>query len=296
MTAKNNTPKAIALILAAMAILPIIDVFAKFLGQQNIPVVQMVWARFFFGAIFTLPLALKVGGPEIFTPTHPLHQSGRAAFLILGTIFFFWSLKYLPIADTLAIYFVQPILVTALSPFLLGEKVGIRRWVTVALGFIGVLIIIRPGLKELNLGVFLAFGAGLCSASYLLLTRRMTGSVNAMVTSFQTSFIGAIPLTLALPFLWVSITTVQFAMLLGIGFIAILGHYMITRAYDLAEASLLSPLGYTEMINAVICGYVFFGDFPDAWTFVGVTILIGCAFYISMRERHTKIIQTVKPS
>jgi drug/metabolite transporter (DMT)-like permease len=290
MTSQHTTLKAIALMLAAMAILPMIDVFAKFLGQQNIHVVQMVWARFFFGAIFTLPFALKVGGPQIFRPSHPVHQSARAAFLILGTICFFWSLKYLPIADTLAIYFVQPILVTALSPFLLGENVGIRRWITVALGFIGVLIIIRPGLKELNPGVFLAFGAGLCSASYLLLTRRMKGSVNAMVTSFQTSFIGAIPLTLALPFLWSNVSTAQFAMLIGIGFIAILGHYMITRAYDLAEASLLSPLGYTEMINAVVCGYVFFSDFPDAWTFVGVSILMGCAFYISLRERRLSLV------
>jgi drug/metabolite transporter (DMT)-like permease len=281
----TSTLKAIALMLAAMAILPIIDVFAKFLGQQNIHVVQMVWARFFFGAIFTLPFALKVGGPQIFRPSHPVHQSCRAAFLILGTICFFWSLKYLPIADTLAIYFVQPVLITALSPFLLGEKVGIRRWTTVALGFIGVLIIIRPGFKELNLGVFLAFGAGLCSASYILLTRRMTGSVNAMITSFQTCFIGAIPLTLTLPFVWAQVDVPQFAMLIGIGFIAILGHYMITRAYDLAEASLLSPLGYTEMINAVVCGYLFFGDFPDRYTFLGVAILMGCAFYISMRER-----------
>jgi drug/metabolite transporter (DMT)-like permease len=176
-------------------------------------------------------------------------------------------------------------LVTALSPFLLGEKVGPRRWAMVALGFIGVLIIIRPGFKELNPGVLLAFSAGLCSAFYLILTRKMTGEVNAMVTSFQTSFIGAIPLAAALPFIWVSLDLVQWAMLFGLGFFAILGHYFVARAYDMAEASLLSPISYTEMINAVICGYIFFGDFPDLWTFVGVAILMGCAFYISMRER-----------
>jgi drug/metabolite transporter (DMT)-like permease len=271
--------------LAAMAVIPFIDVFAKFLGQQGVPVLQMVWARFFFGTLFTLPFALKIGGLKILNPSHPFHQSTRAALLICGTICFFWALKYLPLADTLAIYFVQPILVTALSPFLLGEKVGFRRWITVALGFIGVLIITRPGINELNLGVFLAFGAGLSSASYLLLTRRMTGSVNAMVTSFQTCFIGAIPLTLILPFVWTQINATQFALLVGIGMIAILGHYMITRAYDLAEASLLSPLGYTEMINAVVCGYIFFGDFPDRYIFLGVTILMGCALYISMQER-----------
>jgi drug/metabolite transporter (DMT)-like permease len=284
-TPQPNTLKAVAMMLVAMAVLPLIDVFAKFLGQQNVPIVQLVWARFFFGALFTLPFAWRVKSESIFRPSLPWHQSARAALLILGTGFFFWSLQYLPIADTLAIYFIQPILVTALSPFLLGEKVGARRWSMVVLGFVGVLIIIRPGFKEFNLGVILALGAGLCSAAYLIITRRMTGSVNAMVTSFQTSWLGAIPLTLALPFVWYSPELTQWLMLLGIGFFAIVGHYLIVRAYDYAEASLMSPLSYTEMINAVFCGWLFFDDFPDRYTFLGVSILIGSAIYISMRER-----------
>jgi drug/metabolite transporter (DMT)-like permease len=281
--------KAIAMMLVAMAVLPLIDVFAKCMGQNGIPIVQMVWARFFFGALLTLPLAFQVEGSNIFMPNRPFFQTARAAFLIVGTLCFFAALRFLPIADTLAIYFVQPILVTALSPFLLGEKVGLRRWGMVALGFVGVLTIIRPGFNDLNPGVFLAFGAGLCAASYLILTRRMTGTVNAMVTSFQTSFIGAIPLTLALPFIWVDLNFWQWLMFFGIGFFAILGHYLITRAYDFAEASMLSPISYTEMINAVICGWVFFGDFPDIWTFVGVAILMTCAFYISLRERQLRL-------
>lgn len=282
--------------LAAMAVLPLIDVFAKFLGQQGVPVIQLVWARFFFGALLTLPFALQVEGPRLFIPSHPWMQFARATLLILGTAFFFWALKYLPIADTLAIYFIQPILVTALSPFLLGEKVGPRRWAMVALGFIGVLIIIRPGFKDLNPGVFLAFSAGLCSAFYLILTRKMTGAVSPMVTSFQTSFIGAIGLTVALPFVFVSLNSIQWSMMFGLGFCAILGHYLVAKAYDLAEASMLSPISYTEMINAVICGLIFFGDFLDTWTFVGVGILMSCALYISVRERQLNIGQSIKPS
>ncbi len=271
--------------LIAMAVLPLIDVFAKYLGQQGVPVIQLVWARFFFGAMLTLPFALQVEGLKAFTPSHPFMQFARAALLILGTAFFFWALAYLPIADTLAIYFIQPILVTALSPFILGEKVGARRWSMVALGFVGVLIIIRPGFKELNLGVLFALAAGLCSAFYLILTRMMTGAVNPMITSFQTSLIGAIPLSLALPLLWFDVSATQWAMMFGLGFFAILGHYFVARAYDMAEASMLSPFSYTEMINAVICGWIFFGDFPDVWTFVGIGILMSCALYISMRER-----------
>lgn len=268
----------------AMAILPLIDVCGKYLGQQGVPVFQLVWGRFFFGATFTLPFALRVTGPAAMLPSHPLLQTSRAALLILGTACFFWALKYLPIADTLAIFFVQPILVTALSPFILGEHVGIRRWTMVFIGFIGVLIIIRPGFQELNPGVFFALGAGALSAVYILLTRHLTGSVSPIVTTFQTSLIGAIALSLAMPWIWHDVSLNQWLLLGALGFFAILGHYFITKAYNYGEASLLSPLGYSEMVTAVIFGWYFFGDFPDFWTFVGVGILISCAIYISIRE------------
>ena len=296
MNPKPQTLKAIALILTAMAILPLIDVCAKYLGQQGVPVFQMVWGRFFFGAVFTLPFALKVAGKAAVIPTHPLLQAARAGLLILGTACFFWALYYLPIADTLAIYFVQPILITALSPFMLGERVGLRRWVMVFLGFIGVLVIIRPGFQELNPGVFFALGAGTLSSLYILLTRHLTGSVSPIVTTFQTSMIGAIGLSLAMPWIWQSVNLNQWLLLGALGFFAILGHYFITKAYNFGETSLLSPLGYTEMVTAVIFGWYFFGDFPDNWTFVGVAILIACAIYISIRERDTRTIQSANPS
>lgn len=282
--------------LFAMAVLPLIDVCGKFLGQQGVPVVQMVWARFFFGALFTLPFAMNVAGVSAVRPSHPLLQSSRAILLIIGTACFFWALKHLPIADTLAIYFIQPILITALSPLVLGEHVDLRRWMIVVLGFIGVLIIIRPGFQDLNPGVFFALGAGTSSALYILLTRHLTGSVSPVVTTFQTSLIGAVVLSIAMCWTWQDVSLQQWSLLVALGFFAILGHYFITKAYNYGEASLLSPLGYTEMVTAVIFGWYFFGDFPDAWTFVGVSVLIGCAIYISLREHQQKALQSVKPS
>ncbi len=281
--------KGISLVLCAMAVLPLIDVCAKFLVQQGVPVAQMVWARFFFGALFTLPFAFGVAGTGAFLPVNPLLNAGRAAFLILGTAFFFLALKYLPIADTLAIFFVQPILITALSPLLLREHVGIRRWISVMIGFIGVMIIIRPGFQAFNLGVIFALLAGMSSAFYILVTRHLTGKAHAMVTTFQTSVMGAVALSAALPLFWFEVSRDQWLLLVLLGAIAIAGHYLITKAYDYAEASLLSPFGYTEMIMAVFAGWYFFGDFPDAWTFAGVTILIACAIYISLRERQLAI-------
>ena len=287
MTPAPNTLKGIICILAAMAVLPMIDVFAKFLGQQNVPVMQMVWARFFFGSLITLPFAWHSIGTTGLWPENPKQHAARASFLILGTAFFFAALNYLPIADTLAIYFVQPILITALSPLLLGEHVGVKRWLTVAIGFIGVLIIIRPGFQSLNPGMVLALCAGASSAGYILMTRHMTGTAPAVVNTFHSSMLGALALTAAAPFYWQAPTSNQWLLLIALGAIAIAGHYLITKAYDYAEASLLSPLGYSEMITAVFVGWYFFNDFPDLWTFVGVTILIATAIYIAITE-HTR--------
>ena len=215
----------------------------------------------------------------------PVMHGVRACFLIAATAFFFWALKYLPIADTLAIFFVQPLIITLLSPLVLGEKVGIRRWLAVLVGFAGTLVIIRPGFQELNPGVFLALASGASLAIYLLLTRKIAGSAPAMVTTFYTSLMGALIMSVIVLFVWQPPTPQQWGFFVLLSVIANGGHFLIIKAYDHAEASLLAPLAYTEMIMATIAGWYVFGDFPDASTFLGVGILIACAIYISWRER-----------
>lgn len=279
----------IGLMISAMAILPFLDVIAKHLGQQGVPVMQIVWARLFFGAILTLPFALRIAGVKGLLPNMPLMHAVRAAFIIAATGFFFWALHYLPIADTLAIFFVQPLIVTMLSPIMLGEHVGIRRWVAVAVGFAGTLIIIRPGFEALNPGVFLALGSGTCLALYLLLTRKISGSAPPMLTTFYTSLMGGLITSVIVLFVWETPTLEQWCFFVLLSFIANGGHYLIIRAYDNAEASLLAPLAYTEIVMATIAGWYFFGDFPDGWTFIGVGILIASAIYISWRERVRKV-------
>ena len=258
---------------------------AKFLGQQDVPIIEIVWARLFFGMVMTAPLVWKLDGPRSLIPQRPVIHMIRATFLVAATGLFFWALKFQSIADTLAIFFVQPLVITMLSPVVLGEKVGVRRWIAVAVGFIGTMIIIRPGFQGLNPGVFMALGAGTSLALYMLLTRRIAGSAGAMTTTFLTSLAGAALTSIAVVFVWQTPTPQQWLLFLLLALIATLGHYLIVSAYDFAEASLLAPLGYTEMIMAVIAGWYFFGDFPDVWTFLGVGILIACAIYISYRER-----------
>lgn len=274
--------------LAAMAILPVIDVFAKKLGEAGLPILIVVWARALFGGLMTLPFALRAEGAQAFRPAQPLRQLARSALLFSATFLFFQSLKHLPIADALAIFFVNPLVIVILSALALREKVGPRRWAAVAVGFVGTLIIIRPGLVEVNPGTFYALGAGVALGSYFVMTRAMAGVADAMVLNFQTSAIGAALMTLALPFLWLSPSPTQWAMLAALGVIATLGHVLITKAYEHGEASLLAPLAFTEIIMATILGWWFFGDLPDRWTVLGVTILIASAVYISVRERQVK--------
>jgi len=248
----------VALMVVAMGMLPLLDVCAKFLGQGGMPILQIVWARMFFGAVFILPFAWQAAGPGALWPDRPGFHAARAAFLVGSTGFFFGAIGFMPIADSLAIFFVQPLLITALSPWLLKEQVGPRRWAAVAIGFCGTLIIIRPGLQAFNPGMVLAFASGTCMALYMLITRRLAREETALMTTFHTSLLAAI---------------------------AVAGHFLIARAYTMAEASLLAPLAYTEMIMATLAGWWFFGEMPDGWTFFGVAILIACAIYISIRER-----------
>ena len=292
MPAPRPAPKpllGIVLMLCAMGVLPFLDVCAKTLGRQGVPVVEIVWARLFFGMMLTLPLAYRLVGLRGLTPNPPLLHGLRGLFLCSATFFFFWALKTLPIADTLAIFFVQPLIITVLSPFVLGEKVGIRRWVAVVIGFIGTLIIIRPGFQSFNPGMLMALAAGMSLAIYMLLTRKMSGRSHAMVTTFHTNVAGAVLMSVAVLFNWQTPTLEQALLFVLMAAIATFGHFLIVKAYDHAEASLLAPFAYAEMIMAVAAGWYFFGDFPDQWTFVGVGILIACAVYISYRERVRKL-------
>ncbi len=278
----------IALMIAAMLVMPFLDVVAKFLGQQNVPIVEIVWGRLAFGTLMTAPLVVGSEGFKGLTPQQPLLHLARACLVAVATGLFFWALKFQGIAETLAIYFVQPLVVTMLSPIILGETVGLRRWVAVIVGFMGTLIIIRPGFQNVNPGMLMALGAGTCSGIYMLISGILAGQNRATASTFHTSLAGAVLVSIVVIFFWQAPTTQQWFMFALLALFATLGNYFAIRALEYAEASLLAPFGYTEMINAVAAGWYFFGDFPDGWTFVGVGVLIVCAIYISYRERGKK--------
>ncbi len=276
----------ILMLLGAMAILPLMDAIAKHLSA-TFPLLEITWARFFFHFLVLLPILLARHRPAQLWPQRPALQILRGGLLMASTFCFFGGVSYMPLADTLAIFFISPLIVTLLAPALLGEQVGIRRKTAVAVGFIGALVIIRPGLTVFQPAALFGIGSGFIYALYSITTRKLAGTAPPLVTAAYTALFGAIGTSAVVPFVWRMPAPGELALMVLMGMIAAVGHFLIVLAYRRAEASLLSPLTYSEMIAMVAVGYAVFGDFPDFWTLVGIVILIGSGAYISIREHRT---------
>jgi drug/metabolite transporter (DMT)-like permease len=274
----------IVLMLAAMAVVPLMDGVAKHLSA-TFPVLQVVWARYFFHLLILLPLVLWRHGAAALLLRNPWLQLLRGGFLLGSTILFFAAIAVMPIADALALVFVAPLVVTALSPLFLGERVGPRRWTAVSVGFVGVLVIVRPGVSAFHPGMLLALGAGTVYAFYSLATRKLSGSAPPLVTLVYTALMGAMVMSAVVPAVWTPPGARDFLWMALMGALAAGGHFLVIKSFEHAEASLLAPLGYSEIVMATIVGYLIFGDFPDAWTWAGIVIVIASGVYVSMRER-----------
>lgn len=281
---------AMVLMLLAMLVLPGIDAIAKWLSS-DISSGQVAWSRFFFQTLLMLPLFLRTRG-AILTPALPLHAL-RGALIALATLLFFSALKYLPLADAISIFFVEPLILTLLSAVFLGESVGWRRLTAVAVGFGGSLIVIRPSFSALGLPALLPLGTALSFAVYLILTRKLAQREYPVRMQFYAGVFGGIVMTAALAagsigdvavlsFVWPD--RVQWLLLAGLGVIATSGHLLVVHAFRRAPAAMLAPFQYVEIIGATILGLVFFGDFPDATTWLGVAIIVSSGMYVFHRE------------
>ena len=274
----------IGLMLASVALLPVMDGFAKSMTEV-FAAAQLVWARFLFQSMLIVPLALATSPRAMLRPSRLPLQVARGVGILFGTFLFFGAIRTMPIADALALLFIAPLIVTALSPLVLGEAVGIRRWSAVLVGFAGALVVLRPGLTVLQPGALLALGAGVSFAGYVLLTRRLSHAAPPLVTLAWTSLVCLSASSLAMPMVWVTPEPVQLAKMAAMGIIGAGGHYLMIRAFEKAPAALIAPFGYAEIATATIVGYYWFGDFPDGWTWVGIAILVASGIYISLRER-----------
>ena len=276
--------KAIIFNLLAWVMLPIMDGFAKYLSA-DLPVLQITWARYFFTVVFTFPVMFFFFRKNLVWTDKPKLQFIRGLILLTANICFFYAISVISLAKALTLAFVAPLIVTAFSPIFLGEKVGFRRWSAVIIGFIGSLVVIRPGFVEINLASFAALGTGIMYGFYLIITRKLSTSDNPLLTLLLTGVVGAVIISCVMPFVWVQPTINQWSMMAAIGVFACIGHLFLILSLKYADASKLAPFSYFEIITNILIGYYFFGDFPDSWTFLGLAIIVMSGIYIYQRER-----------
>jgi len=275
--------KAIILNLSAWVMLPIMDGFAKYLSS-TLPVLQITWSRYFFTVVIVLPIMLVFFRKNLTWTEQPKLQLIRGLLLFCANILFFYSISIISLAKALTLAFISPLIVTALSPILLGEKVGFRRWAAVITGFIGSLIVIRPGFLEINLASIAALGTGVLYGFYLIVTRKLHNSDSPLLTLLLTGVVGVIIGSMIMPTVWVQPTITEWYMMFAIGFFASIGHLFLILSLKYADASKLAPFAYFEILTNIIIGYFFFNHFPDYWHFLGLFIIISSGIYIFRRE------------
>jgi len=276
--------KAIIYNLLAWAILPFMDTIAKYLSS-DISFFQITWARYFFTVFFTLPFMFFFFRENLKWTSQPKLQIFRGLTLFFANVLFFYAISVISMAKALTLAFVAPLITTALSPIFLGEKVGFRRWSAVIIGFVGSLIVIRPGFIEFNLASVAALGTGFFYGIYLIITRKLHTSDSPLLTLLLTGVVGAVIGTFFVPIVWVNPTFNQWSLLALMGIFACLGHFFLILSLKYADASKLAPLGYFEIVTNILLGYYFFSDFPHYWTWVGLAIIVCSGVYISIRDK-----------
>ncbi|NQU58391.1 MAG: DMT family transporter [Rhodospirillales bacterium] len=282
-TSSLDYRRGILWMLAAMMMFSGTNAFAKLL-MAHYPIMQVVWARYFFQflllSIFIGPRLRRVMAPS------KLKVQLVRSFLLLGTsVLFFFGLSQLALADISAIMFVAPILVTALSMPLLGERVGPRRWAGIIIGFLGALIIIRPGFGMMQSAALFPLGAACLYALYQISTRFIGRTDDAMTTLFYTASSGTVITTFLVSWFWEMPDATGWAMMAALGVTSNLGHFSMIKAYQSAPAATVAPFSYVNLLWATMFGFILFSDLPDLWTISGAIVIASSGLYIFHREQ-----------
>jgi len=276
--------KGIALILASTVFLGTSDVTAKYLSA-TLPSIEIAWIRFLVFALIMVP-AMVPGSPLYALQTKSLGlQLMRGAALLGSSLFFISGLRFLPIAEASATGFVAPLFVTALSIVCLGESVGLRRWIATAVGLIGVLVILRPGSGAFHPAAFFPLVSALAWAGTLIMTRMMSGNDRAVTTMTYSSIAGVCILSALVPAVWVTPSwhDILFGILIGVASTA--GQWIVVLAFRYADASVLAPFSYTQLLWVSLLGFLIFGELPDIWTVTGAAFIVASGLYTAHRER-----------
>ena len=265
----------------------VLDATAKLLTQSYHPL-KVPWGRFFFAFVIVLPLAARLWRAGGLASRRPGLQLLRATLLAVVNFLFFVAIQHMQLAEVQAISFIAPLLVTALAALLLGERVGPRRWIAVAIGLCGVLAIIRPGSGVLTWVAGFALAQAMGNALFHLVTRSISAHDPPQLTFVYTATVGAAAATLFVPVVWTWPTPLDWALMVLTGVMGAVGHWFLILAYRRTEASSLAPYMYLQLPWITFLGWLLFGDLPDLWTLAGAAVVISSGIYVFSRERYLR--------
>jgi drug/metabolite transporter (DMT)-like permease len=277
--------RSILAILFSVACFSVLNAISKTLSQHY-PVVQVIWARYVFAFIFMMALFLPRSGLALFRWHNVGSQVVRGLLLFFSSFLYFHGIVYLPLATAASISLTSPLIVTALSARFLGEPVGVRRWIAVCLGFVGAVIVVRPGHANFEWHSLLIVASTLCSAFYQLFSRRYGQAERPDASATMATIVGNVVALPMLPFEWLTPAFGwDWVLFVAIGICAGVGHYFLTIAYSQAPAATVAPFNYAQLIGAAILGYLVFDSIPDFWTWVGAGVIVCSGLYLGHAER-----------
>ncbi len=289
--------RGIGLIVGSTVFLACSDALAKYLAR-TLPPIEITWMRFLVFLLIMVPVALASSSSPL-RSRRPGLQVLRALALASSSIFFISGLKLLPIAEASATSFVAPLFVTVLSIIFLSERIGIRRWAATLIGFIGVLIVIRPGTAAFDAAIVLPVISAFGWACTLIMTRMISGADRVITTMAFSAVVGFLLVSALVPLFWVTPTWREVGLGLAVGIASTTGQWLVVLAFRHANASMLAPFSYSQLLWITILGFVVFTEIPDLWTFVGAAIIIGGGIYTANRERirsRTELVAEPYPS
>ena len=272
----------------AGVLFPVMGGCAKFLGESGYDSLQVSWARAFGHILFMLGAFLPRFGVAMLRTRRFGTQFLRSLLLMTSNLSFFFAIISIPIAEAASISLTAPLVVALLAWPMLGERTTAGRLVALGVGFVGVVIVIRPGTELFQWASLFVVWSAVCYALYQVLTRRIAGIDSPETSAIYSSIVGAFGLILTLPFVWKTPHTVRdIASFCSLGVLGALGHYCVARAMNYAPANIVSPFQYMQLLGSVAVGYLFFGDFPDFLGWVGAAIIVAAGLYIGWSQRRT---------
>ena len=277
--------KGIGLMCCAVAAFACLDCMAKYLGN-HLPVSQVVGVRYASAFLIALMFSNPINQPGLLRTGRPSLQLGRSVLLLGSTVFNFMAFRYLQLDEALAILFSTPFLVAILAGPILGEWVGWRRWTAIMVGFVGVLVVVRPGMGGLQWAALLSLVSAFCYAGYSITTRMLSTIDSSQTTLFYANLFGFVVMVPVLPFVWATPPSwIDWVLMVAVGIFGAGGHFLLILAHRNAPASVLSPFIYTQIVWATTLGYLVFANVPSHWTVAGAGIVIASGLYLLNRER-----------